>query len=194
MLIYFALALTACSVLPNYRQHEHVFNPQAAYAEVTFPVLDRREEANKKFRKLDQSPAFFEYGDEQFLPSRVRVVASHFAAAFPRASAKTPLVIERFDVQDSMPRPTGDGPLKEDSVPFPALARLYWGIPSAERNRIICQLKGSFGNAPFEVTHHANYGNPAASKEHAQAVNSAMLSAITKAIEQVRKHNSSSSR
>lgn len=192
MLICAVFALTACALPINYRPHEQVFSLQIAYSKVTFSVLDRREEASKKFRKLDESPASFEYGDDQFHPSRVSVVASHFAAAFPRASAETPLIIEKFDVKDSITRPVGDQGFK-GSGPSPAFERFIRGNLSPVRNYIICRIKGSFGDVHFEVTQHTNYDNPA-SKEHAQAVNGAMLAAITTAIEQVRERRPSSSR
>jgi hypothetical protein len=191
MVLCAAFALNACSLPINHHPHELVFNIQAAHFEVAFPVFDRREEASRQFRVLQKAPALFEYGDDQFHPSRLSFVASHLAAAFPRASVETPLVIERLDVQDSMSRPGGDQGYT-GSGPPPVFQRLLRGNLSVERNYIMCRIQGSFGGVHFEVTQRAHYDNPV-SKEHAQAVNGAMLAAITKAIEQVRERATSSS-
>lgn len=180
-----ALLVAGCSTNPIDRHDQYEFALLAAHTEVDLDVLDRREEASKTFRAVEQYPAVYKYGDEQFTPRRIYVVASHFAAAFPRAPAETRLVIDNLEIKNYVPRPFGNS-LGGDSGIDGLNALIYFALRSPEENRLVVRLTGSFGKTSFDVTQHVRYDLPR-SDDFSGAVRSAMLTAITKAIEQVRK-------
>jgi hypothetical protein len=180
--------------LPVFPDARWQFEPLPAYADIRFEVLDRRLEAEKQFRRLTPGEPRYIYGDGQFLPTRMRVVATHFAAAFPRDGDNTQLVIERLEMIDYVPRPSGDpdavkcgggGP----AIAIPSCAALVLAgraISNPDRNSVTGYLSGSYAGIPFSASASANYYSVPGSPEHRAAVTGALLATITEAIKEVR--------
>jgi hypothetical protein len=185
-LIGFSLValLAGCPGHPFVRGDRAVFKLTAADAEVYFQVIDQRDQAAKTFRIARQSPLLYEYGDDQFIPRRTYVVASHFAAAFPRTPPDARLVIERLELKNFMPRPYAEGKPEEWMGAVAAL--LLEALRTSEKNYIACRLTGSFAQTRFDVTQDVPYDEGPGTEEMSRAVNAAMFAAIVKAIAQVR--------
>lgn len=189
------LGISACSTVPfqaprsvlaGYPSSDSRFEPLVANADVWFAVVDGRREEETKFRTLGQAEPRYAYGDEQFFPSSMRVVATHFADAFPRDASAATLVIERLDVIDYVPRPLGNGRCVGDRtavfcVPLVLLGRAI----APDHNSITCYLTGSYAGIPFSSSTKVDYDQPN-SMEHKKAVTAALLAASTNAINLVR--------
>jgi hypothetical protein len=162
------------------------FEPIVADAEVRFTVVDGRREEDTRFRMLGQTEPRYAYGDDQFFPTRMRVVATHFADAFPRDSAAAHLLIERLDVIDYVPRPLGDGQCSGDGMAMFCVPLVLVGRAMApERNSVTCYLSGSYAGTPFSSSAKVNY-DKTGSMEHGKAVAGVLLAASTSAISEVR--------
>ena len=162
------------------------FEPTVANAEIQFDAVDRRRPEEIQFRKLDQNEPRYAYGDDQFFPPPIRVVATHFADAFPRTFAGTQLVIDQLEVVDYVPRPLGDGHCSPDVTALYCAGLVLAGralVP--ERNSVTCRLSGTYAGIAFSVAEEVHYDQPN-SLEHRQAVTAVLLAATTKAIDEVR--------
>lgn len=163
------------------------FEPIVADAEVRFTVVDARRKEDTGFRKLAETEPRYAYGDDQFFPPRLRVVATHFADAFPRDSAAARLLIERLDVIDYVPRPLGDGTCAgaDQMLGFCAALLLVGEAMTPDRNSVTCYVAGTYAGTPFSSSAKVNYSQTGAT-EHRKAVEGGLLAAITNAITEVR--------
>jgi len=183
---------------PDARWH---FEPLAAYADVRFELLDRRPEAEKQFRRLTSGEPRYAYGDDQFFPPRMRVVATHFADAFPRDGEDAQLVIERLEIIDYVPRSLGDPPRLRDAVEcrrggHPILVLYCVGVSfvanavtSRDENSVACYLSGSYAGIAFSARAFVTYSVPG-SPDNKAAVASVLLTATTEAIKEVSEERS----
>lgn len=162
------------------------FEPLVANTEVRFSLLDRRPQEATRFRQLDRAEPKYAYGDDQFFPPRLRVVATHFADAFPRDAEAVQLVIKQLDVIDYVPRPFGDGRVDPGPGAWLSAAMVLTNRAlNPNWNSVTCRFSGSYAGNAFTVSEEIHYDQPA-SLEHRQAVTGALLAAITKAINEVR--------
>ena len=122
----------------------------------------------------------------------MRVVATHFAGAFPRDATATQLVIEQLDLVDYVPRPLGDGRCHPSPAALHCAAVVLVGRAlNPNHNSVTCRLSGSYAGIAFSVSEEVNYDQPG-SLEHRNAVTAALLAAITKAINEVRTQRATS--
>ena len=161
------------------------FEPIVADAEVRFTVVDGRREEDTRFRMLGQTEPRYAYGDDQFFPTRLRVVVTHFSDAFPRNSAAAHLLIERLDVIDYVPRPLGDPQCGGEFALFCLAPLLVYRAIAPDSNSVTCYLSGSYAGIPFSSSAKVNY-DQTGSMEHRKAVAGALLAASTNAISEVR--------
>lgn len=188
-------AIAACStgsapslhfVPAGYPSSAWRFEPMVANVDVRFAVVDGRREGDTKFRMLGQTEPRYAYGDDQFAPSGLSVVATHFADAFPRDTTAAQLVIDRLDVIDYVPRPLGNGRCSGDVTALFCVPLLLVGrtmVP--HRNSVTCYLTGSYAGIPFSSSAKVDYDQPG-SIEHRNAVTAILLAASTNAISEVR--------
>jgi hypothetical protein len=189
------IGMAACSTSPSQSLHPVPagypstawrFEPMVANAEVRFAVVDTRPEEDTKFRMLGQTEPRYAYGDDQFFPTGLRVVTTHFADAFPRDSAATQFVIERLDVVDYVPRPLGNGRCGGDVTALFCVPLVLIGRAVApDHNSVTCYLTGSYAGIPFSSSARVVYDQPG-STEHSSAVTGSLLAATTNAIGEVR--------
>jgi len=90
------LALTGCSMIVAVQEPSRLFHPYISGVGPTFQVIDRRPMEKRNSRQVDAS---WYYGDEQFSPTVVKVVADRFARTFPKAREGTALIITELELR-----------------------------------------------------------------------------------------------
>ena len=170
------------------------FEPLVAAVDVQLEVLDQRPSGETLFRRFPGEPRVA-YGDEQFFPTRMRVVATHFADAFPNDAKGTRLVIKQLEIVDHAPRPFGDPNIRNCRTPdigavICAAVMLVAGVvTSPYENSVACYLSGSYAGIAFSARTNVVYNVPG-SRDNEAAVKSALLTAITEATKEIREERS----
>jgi hypothetical protein len=126
------------------------------------------------------------YGDAQFFPERIRVLATHFAKAIPRVTAETTLIVDRFDIGHRVARGYAHGGTCDEMFSCVAAAiTVAADRANPNRNRIACRVRGSFNGIPFDASYDSLYVDYDATRQPARVV-SVLDGAIDKAVNEVR--------
>jgi len=185
--IVIAMALGGCTVAAQVHEPGYSFSPVVADAEVQFQVIDRRNSETKVFRiEEHEGVKTYIYGDAQFFPQRIRVLATRFAKAIPGVAPETTLIVDRFDIGHRVTR--GYAPGRTCDEMFSCVAgALVIGADKAnpDRNLIACRLRGSFNNIAFDASYDAAYVDYDAASQPVRVV-SVLYGAVDKAVNEVR--------
>jgi len=153
-LILLGVALTGCSTIVAIEEPSRLFHPYISTVSPPFQVFDRRATASRTSHQVGSS---WYYGDEQFSPGPVQVVADRFARAFPKVQAGAVLVITELELRYDLARvgdfKPGCSLLLIDCLITPSIAEEV----RSSRNVMSARLTGTFEGVPFSEGYDAKY-------------------------------------
>jgi hypothetical protein len=186
-------ALAGCAAIAPVGEPSHVFHPHVADVSPPFQVVDRRPEASRSSRKIDQSAWSFAwfYGDAQFSHGPVQVVADRFAVAFPRAGPESALVVTELEIGHQV---ANIGPWGPSCTQLFIDCFFYEAMEDAAKHSfdvVSARLSGTFENVPFRAAYRAHYKDDRPHEQEARVL-SALQNVIDEAVKDVRERRNPS--